>query len=121
MLWSSSLDISQIFGFLNQNVDDGLFFLGGSLVDDGLLLGRDRGSLDEDNFVVLLTDALVNDSLLTVFFLIWWWDMDVDVFLDQRLASRASASETSAEPAGATASEGRALSEATTYGASTKS
>lgn len=83
---SGDLVIDLFFGLLDENIDDGLLFVG--------LLGSDvlgwrwwwwwSWGLDEDDLVVFLgLNELVHLGLLDLFvFGLWWWDVDVDGLLD---------------------------------------
>jgi hypothetical protein len=82
--WGGSWDdnVLLFLWLLDQNVDESLFFVLWLDWDDWSLVLWWGWSLDEDDLVVLLGWGNWDLTLSLDFFLLWWWDMDVDVFLD---------------------------------------
>ena len=74
-------DILLFLWFLDQNVDQSLFFVLNWSLQNWCLVRWRRWGLNEDDFVVLLGYLLLLWTLDTDFLLLWWWNMDVDVFL----------------------------------------
>jgi hypothetical protein len=67
---------------LDQDVDQSLLFVLWLDWDDWSLVLWRRWSLNEDNLVVLLGWCDWDWTLGTDLLLLWWWNVDVDVFLD---------------------------------------
>lgn len=104
--WNS--DFWCFFWFLDQHIDQSLFFVLWLEWDHWCSWCWCAWSLDEDDFVVFLSLTNWDGSLRTEFFRFWWWYMNVDVFLDCGATSKTtpeSASASASEPSSNATSE----------------
>ena len=78
--WLLRLFVVNFFWFLNQNVDKSFLRVLCLGCLESLLWDRwSRWSLNEDNFVMLLWGGSLNLLLTNFLFILWWWNMNVDV------------------------------------------
>lgn len=80
-----------IFWFLDQNVDQSLFFVLGLKRNYWSSWCWGTWGLDEDDFVVFLSLSNTDWSLWSEFFRLWRRNMNVDMFLDGGASTKTAA------------------------------
>lgn len=108
--WRRDDDVLLFVGLLDQHVDQGLLFVLGLQGDLRRLVGWGGRGLDEDDLVVLLGRGYLEWALDADLLRLWWWDVHVDVLLDDGLlGTSGEASEAASD--GSTAKAAAAASE----------
>jgi len=89
LCWGLSWDdnVLLFLWFLDQDVDEGLLFVLWLNWDDWCLVGWRRWGLDEDDLVMLLGRCNWDWTLDADLILFWWWNVNVDVLLDNGSAA----------------------------------